>query len=106
MKLDAREVVEKTQIQGEEESIRYSVTTTPWAGSPSNASVKIYLMVSQSILTDVTDEVASGSVQINGDVITLPAIRELTAGARYRVEVKFDAGGSTYECYFFIVAQR
>ena len=55
-------------------------------------------------LADVTSTVTSGSSSVSGDVITLPIIKSLTDGHKYRVEVKFTAGGNIWECYFYIDA--
>ena len=97
--MTSREVVEGPQLQGADEKITYQITTTNWASSPSNVSMKVF----DEAGTDVTATVASGSIQVNGDVITLQAISSLTAGIRYTVEVQFTAGGGApWECYFYI----
>jgi hypothetical protein len=108
MNRNAREVIERTQFQGVDESICYTVTTTPWGSAPADVSFKVFLQVSQSqpSYADVTASVAPGEASADGDVITLPAIGNLAEGATYRVEVKFSAGGNVYECYFYIDAQR
>lgn len=95
----SREVVEGAQLQGEDEKIIYSITTTNWASSPTDAS----MVVKDNDGTDVTDDVTSGSISTVGDVITLKPIDGLTAGTRYRVEVQFTCGaGAPFEAYFFI----
>ncbi len=94
-----REVVEGAQLQGEDEKITYSITTTNWASSPASAS----MVVKDDDGDDVTDDVTSGSITVVSDVITLKPIVGLTAGTRYRVEVQFTAGsGAPFEAYFFI----
>jgi hypothetical protein len=90
-------VVEGVQNQGADEKITYQVTTTNWASSPTSES----MVVKDSDGTEVA--VTSGSMSVAGDVITLKAISGLTAGERYKVEVKFTAGsGAPFECYFYI----
>lgn len=36
---------------------------------------------------------------VDGDVISLSPLKSLTAGVRYRIEVKFTAGGNVFELY-------
>jgi hypothetical protein len=57
-------------------------------------------------LDDVTSTVLSGSASVAGDVITLPTVKSLTEGHRYRIEVKFTVSGSVMEAFFIVVAQR
>ncbi len=102
--MSVREVAEGVQTQGADEKITYSITTTNWASSPTSPSMVVKRL---SDGTDVTSTVASsGSVSVVGDVITLKPISGLTAGERYRVEVKFTAGSfAPAEFYFDIVCE-
>jgi len=94
----SREVKEGLLYQGADEKIAYTITTTPWGSSPSSVTFKAYNDDSEA---DVTSTVyPSGSATANGDVITLPLLQALTVGTYYRVEVKFDSGGNTFEVYF------
>ena len=94
-----REVKEGVQLQGEDEKVTYSITSTPWGSSPAS----VVMVVKDDDGDDVTDDVTSGSTSVSGDVITLKPIDALTAGMRYRVEVQFTAGaGAPFETYFFI----
>ena len=104
MAIVSREVREGLQTQGEDEQIAYSITTTPWGSDPS--SVAVVVKDESAAFADVTDTVTSGSASANGDVITTPIIKSLTAGRTYRVEVKFAAGANVFECYFRIRAER
>lgn len=89
-----RIVKEGTQAQGVDEEIVYSITTTPWGGTPTSPAVA----VKDEDGSDVTSTVMpSGSPTVNGDVITLPAMKSLSAGMLYRVEVKFTSGGNVLE---------
>lgn len=90
--------------QGNDKTIIYSVTTTPWGSTPTNVSVKAY-DVTGGTRTDVTSTVLSGNATVVGDVITLPALTGLTAQKRYRIEVQFDSGGNTFEPYIEIEAE-
>lgn len=101
-----REIVEGRQSQGEDESIAYQLTTTPWGSSPSSVVAKIYVQASPVTLTDVTDTNMAGSPSVNGDVITLPVVSGLSAGTIYRVEVQFTISGNVMEAYAWIDAER
>ncbi len=104
MAIVSREVKEGMQVQGEDEQIAYSITTTPWGSDPS--SVVVVVKDESADFADVTDTVTSGSASANGDIITTPIIKSLTAGRTYRVEVKFASGANVFECYFRIRAER
>lgn len=97
---EQRTILEGPQPQGEDEKVAYKFTSTPWGSSPSNIS----MVVKDKDGVDVTGAVTSGDIGVDGDVITLKQIEDLTlAGTRYRVEVQFTAGaGAPYEMYFFI----
>jgi len=94
----SREVKEGLLFQGADEKVAYTITTTPWGSSPSSVTFKAYNDVTNS---DVTSTVyPSGSATANGDVITLPLLQALTAKSYYRIEIKFDSGGNTFELFF------
>lgn len=96
-----REVVE-TLSQGEDEEISYSVDTSPWGGSPTGVSV----VVKDENGTDVTSTVMPvNSPTVNVDTITLSALKSLTAGVTYRIEVKFSSGGNVLEAIIPIAAE-
>jgi hypothetical protein len=103
----SRAVKESPLVQGEDEKIAYTITTTPWASSPSAVVVAVKETSEASdVWTDVTTTKTSGAASVTGDVITTPKIISLTRGLKYRVEVKFTSGGNQFECYFEIVAER
>ncbi|MBN1814704.1 MAG: hypothetical protein JXA14_22885 [Anaerolineae bacterium] len=105
MDSDDRVVVEGPLYQGEDEGIYYSITTTPWGSSPTNVSV-VVKDVHQSY-EDVTDEVMpSGSPSVDGDVITLPKLRNLERNHWYVIEVKFTVSGNDLEAIIPVVGQR
>ena len=98
-----REIKEGQQPHGADESIVYTLTTTPWGSSPGTISAKVFSIASSGARTDVTATVMpSGSASAVGDVISLPAITGLTAGTLYRVEVKFTCSGNVFEAYAYI----
>ena len=98
--MSIREVVQSPIEQGADEIIFYQITTTPWASSPSSPTVQVFDLSDE---LDVTSTVMpSGSASVASDVITLPALRSLTSGEDYRVEVKFVAEGNTWEAFFVV----
>ncbi|MBU0847019.1 hypothetical protein KKH23_07485 [Patescibacteria group bacterium] len=99
-----RGVKETGIIQGEEEELIYCVTTTPWGSNPFNVVVKAY--DESDALKDVTATVLDGAATISGDVITTPAVKDLSEDHTYRIEIKFTSGANIYETYFYIVGER
>jgi len=101
----SREIVEGEQIQGVDEEITYSLTTTPWGTSPSAIAVKVYdITLGHMDVTATVMPVGAGSAI--GDVITLPELKSLTEDHNYRVEVKFDAASNTFEAFFIVRGMR
>lgn len=95
--------VNETLAQGADESIAYTLTTTPWGSSPGSVSVKAYNVTAGG--TDVTATVLSGSASVASNVITLPTLASLTAGNLYRLEIKFTCSGNIFEAYAYITAE-
>jgi len=98
--MTSREVSQGPRVQGVDEEINYTITTTPWGSNPSSESMVVKDVSNNNGV--VTDDVTTGSMSVSGDVITLKTTKALTSGHRYQVEVKFTSGGSVYECYFYI----
>ena len=102
----SREITQGLQVQGSDEQIVYTLTTTNWASSPTSPSAKIYSVVGD-VYTDVTStNMPAGTASAVGDVITLPKIVSLTAGIMYRVEVQFTVSGNLFEAYARILCER
>jgi len=99
-----RQTKEQGIVQGVDEEVVYMLTTTPWGSAPIGVSVKAYDM--SDPWTDVSATVLSGSPSVSGDVITLPILKSLTEGKRYRIEIKFTAGGNVFEAWFEVGAER
>lgn len=93
------------QLQGVDESISYTLTTTPWGSAPT--TIVITAKDETDAGADVTNTVIPGVALINGDVITLPPLHSLTAAHVYRIEVRFTtADGNTWEAYALITAEE
>lgn len=98
-----REVIGGKRIQGVDEQIAYTLTTTPWGSTPTSIAVKAY---ETTAMTDVTSTVLSGTASATGDVITLPLLLSLVEGQEYRIEVKFTCSGNLFEAFFYVQAER
>jgi len=100
---NVRECVEGTQFQGAGEELVYAYDTAA-KGTPTSPDVTVYDL--DIAVTDVTSTVMpTGTPSVGGTVITLPALKSLTAGKRYRVVVEFTISGNIYQDYFDVVAQ-
>ena len=97
-----REFKESPMAQGEDEIVAYNLTTTPWGSSPTSPVVKLY----DAAGNDASTTNLTGSATVNGDVITTPAVKTLTNGNRYKMQVKFVSGGNTYEAFGYIDAEE
>lgn len=102
---EIRQVQESKLYQGADEKLTYTLTTTPWGGSPGSLVVKVY-NITDGASTDVSSTVLVGSASASGDVITLPSLEALTAGLTYRVEIQWVSGGNTFEAYVIVEAEK
>ena len=100
-----REIKEGLQYQGADETIVYTLTTTPWGSTPSSTAAKIYA-VDGDTLTDKTTTQMTGATSVTGDIITLPTIKSLVAGTLYRVEIVFTCSGNVFEAFAELQAER
>jgi hypothetical protein len=97
-----REVAEGVMPQGADETVTYTITTTNWGSSPTSPSM---VVKRDSDGTVVTSTIApTGSISTSGDVLTLIPLTAMTAGERYRIEVKFTitGAGAPFECFFYV----
>jgi hypothetical protein len=104
-----RAVKEGRQLQGTDERIAYTLTTTPWGTSPGSLVVKIFDITAGTASTlrvDKTTTMLSGAASALGDVITTPLVIGLTPGQLYRMEIQFVCAGNTFEAYVDILAEQ
>jgi len=94
-----REFNESPKAQGVDERVAYKVITTRWGGNPSSAAVAIKLAG-----IDESETYLDGEASIEGDVIITPLVVGLESGNRYKLEVKWESSGNTYEAYGLIIA--
>jgi len=102
---EAREFINSPVPQGEDETVYYRLTITPWGGTPVSVAVKLY-DVTKGARTDVSSTKLSGAATVNGDMITTPGVTGLVEGHVYRLEIKFISSGNTLEAFGSIVAER
>lgn len=102
-----RAIKESPLSQGEDESITYTLTTTPWGSSPTVDSVTVFDVTDAQETADWVDVTSTvmpvNSPTVDGDVITLSPLENLTDGHVYRIEIQFTCGTSTFETYGFII---
>lgn len=91
----SRKIIESPLIQGSDEQISYTLTTTPWGSSPGSVTV----VIKDANGTDVSATCLSGSASVSGDVITTPKVIGLTPGSKYRMEIKFTISGNVLEAW-------
>ena len=91
--------------QGVDEEIVYTVDVSNVGSSPTSVGVDVFLMNSPTTSVKAT-VMPSGSPSVVGNVITLPALKLLTANNTYRVEVKYTIGSSVVENYFHVMAEN
>jgi hypothetical protein len=102
-----REVKESPQPQGVSEIVAYTLDTTPWNSlSPASSVVAVY-DVTKGGRKDVTLVVMpSGSSSESGTVITTPALKLLTAGRDYRIEILWEDSGNTFEAFGIVNGEQ
>jgi len=103
--MNRREVIEGLLLQGADEQIAYTITTTPWASTPTVTGV-VAFDITDGKWIDVSATVLSGVASVLGDVITCPILKSLSEGRMYRIEVKFTASGNTFEPYFVVKGEH
>ena len=93
---DIHEVIQGQQSQTTSEQISYSIDVGLWGVAPTAISVNVVDLSDGSV--DVTSTVMpSGSMNVIGNIITLPKLKALTAGVLYQIRVIFDIGGNRFE---------
>jgi hypothetical protein len=101
-----RQIKESPLTQGENESIPYTLTTTPWGSAPTNVNVTVWDVTgadSTDDWEDVTETVMpTNDPTVDDDVITLSPLESLTDGHIYRIEIQFTCDNGTFETYCFI----
>lgn len=102
--INDREVQEGKQYQGVDESIAYTLDVSAVGSSPSSVAVVVKDVTNTATVTATV--MPTGSASVSGNVITLPALKLLTAGILYRVEVKYTISSNILESYFYVQGQE
>lgn len=106
--MTSREILEGRQNQGVEEEITYTLTVPASWGTPTGTpTVKGYLFDGSTFVDKTSTVFPAGSASVNGQVISLPEMKSLTADSLYRVEVKFDTNeGNIMEAGAWVYGER
>lgn len=101
-----REVLESPLEQGADETVAYTITTTPWGtGTMSASSVSLY-DVTERKWVDKSSTMLLGSISSTSTTFTSKSVTGLTPGRRYRLEFNFDIDGDTFQAFLIIEATR
>ena len=105
---DKREFKESPFYQGADEQIAYLLTVPTSWGTATLASITNALYEDPAGENDdVSATKLSGSTTATGQVITTMLVKSLTAGTKYRLDVKWTSSESNVlEAYAIIFAQR
>ena len=105
---DKREFKESPFDQGSNEQIAYKITVpTSWGTATLSSLTSVLYEDPDGANTDVSATKISGSTTASGQVITTGLVKLLTAGTKYRLEVKWTSSESNVlEAYAIIFAQR
>lgn len=98
---DERGVIEPTKLQGSGEELPYTVDVALVGdgSAPSSPTMKVYEVDSGE---DVTETVTTGSMSVDGTVITTKRIKSLTKNKRYLVIVYYTQALNSLFNFFFI----
>ena len=105
---DIREFKESPFYQGADEQIAYLVTVpTSWGTADFSSITNALYEDPDGENDDVSATKLSGSTTASSQVITTKLVKSLTAGTKYRLEVKWTSSESNVlEAYAIIFAQR
>lgn len=99
-----RQAKESPQPQGEDEVVAYVVDTTNFPGT--GAITNEVDEIKDSEGNDISTTNLTGAMSVSAPNITTRGVQLLVKGVRYRMEVKWDQNGNTYETYWFIDAEE
>lgn len=103
-----RQIKESPLTQGEDESITYTLTTTPWGSAPTSITVTVFDVTDAEETADWEDVTATvmpiNAPTVNANVITLSPLESLTDAHVYRIEIQFTCGVNVFETYALIIA--
>jgi len=100
-----RQALEGPLKQGVDESIAYTITTTPWGTAPTAVVVGVDDRTTLPAVDAAATVMPVLTTSVTGDVITLSPLKLLTAAHTYRVEVRFTVNGNVLEVYFDVLGE-
>ena len=91
-------------FQATNEEIVYTIDTTEWIAAPTSPVVSKVtdLYTGTNVASTV---MPTGSPSVSANIITLPTLKLLTIGRKYRVHVRFTVSTSVYECNFVVTCK-
>ncbi len=92
-----REFVNSPLLQGIDEKVAFTIDTSRWPGTGNPTAVAV--VIKDEAGADKSSTNLTGAASVSGDVITTPLVIALTAGDRFRIEVKWDKSGNTLEAF-------
>lgn len=96
---------ESPKAQKFNESVIYTLTTTPWGISPSAINVIVYDITNGEPYTNVTSTVMPvNSPSVLGDVITFSPLKLLTRDHKYLLDIFFTCNSKEFNTDCIIVA--
>ena len=104
--MTTREVIEKRQPVGFNERPKFKLTTTKWGSSPTSVAVTCFKYEDGTYTDNTSSTFPTNTTTVNGDVITLSPLVPVAIGDEYYIAVKFTAGGSIFEAYFWVDVER
>lgn len=102
----SREIVESPVRQGEDETIAYTITTTPWGAGTMVANSTTLYDITERTWADKSSTMLSGSNSSTSTTFTSKQVTGLTPGRTYRLEFNFDIDSDTFEAYMIIEAEK
>ncbi len=100
----SRQAIESPYVQGEDEAIAYPVDTTNFPGT--GAITNEADVIKDAEGEDVSATHLTGSVVEAAPIITTRLVSNLVAKVEYRMEVKWDQNGNTFEAWFTITGEE
>lgn len=99
--MNVRGIEQGVIVQGVDEEIPYTLDVSKVGSNPTAVTVDVFREA--DLDTTVKNVVMpAGTPSVDGNVITLPVLKNLAADVRYRVEVKYTLSGAVFETYFIV----
>ncbi len=101
--MSKRQAVESPEPQGEDEIIAYLLDTANFPGT--GAITNQANVIKDAEGNDVSGTNLTGSPTVSAAIITTSGVQLLVPEVQYRMEVRWDQNGNTFEAYWFLDAE-